>query len=357
MNFLRNQWYVACWSHEVPQDDFLGRTIANLPLLLMRTAKGDISVLEDRCCHRHAPLTLGRREGDCVRCMYHGLLFNTEGRCVEVPGQRVVPAALHVRSFPAIERDNWIWVWLGDPALARPDSLPDTASLDHPDWSYVPGYSHWDLDQRLVIDNLVDFTHLSYVHRRTLGGTEAMAQIRPSVTRINNGVQIEWWLIDVPPAPMHQRIRQFKGNIDRWFRYNFTLPGVLTMSSGTQDTGTGAQEGIYNETLIETRSCQAIMPETAASSHYFYASPHNLPDPDKAIAQSIAVTVQEAFAEDYQMIRAQQDRIEAGSGAPMLALPFDTALVMMRRMIEQRLAEEAEYFRTHGQPRPKAVAQ
>jgi hypothetical protein len=69
--FVRNCWYVAAWSHELTETGFTALSIANEPLLVYRTANGDVVVLEDRCCHRQAPLSLGRREGDAIRCMYH----------------------------------------------------------------------------------------------------------------------------------------------------------------------------------------------------------------------------------------------------------------------------------------------
>lgn len=341
MKVLRNQWHVAAWSHELRGAAFVARTIATDPLLLMRTEDGVVTTIVDRCCHRHAPLSLGRREGDRIRCMYHGLLFDSDGRCVDVPGQKLVPSTLRVRSYPTVERDNWVWVWLGDAELADPAAIPATSSLGDPDWHYVPGYLHWDVDQQLVVDNLVDFSHLNFVHERTLGGG-SIPETRPQVTRTENGVKIEWWQFSVEPSAFHMGIRPFPGLVDRWFRYEFTLPGILVMNSGVQDVGTGAADGLYHESLIELRSCQAIIPATDTTSHYFFANPHNLHDPDGTISQSIAKSVREAFAEDYQMIRAQQDRISTDRDTPMMALPFDTAVVLMRRLIDERLREEAQ---------------
>ena len=88
--FVRNCWYVIAWDHEVPQDGLFSRTVLGEAILLYRTASGEITALRDRCCHRLAPLSKGRKEGDCVRCGYHGLLFDATGRCIEIPGSEAL---------------------------------------------------------------------------------------------------------------------------------------------------------------------------------------------------------------------------------------------------------------------------
>lgn len=339
-HFVRNLWYVAGWSHELDEAPFFGRRIIGEPLILYRKEDGSVAALADRCCHRQAPLTRGRREGDCIRCMYHGLTFDASGACTSVPGQKVVPAALRVRSYPVVEYNRWIWVWMGDPARADPALLPNTAALGDPASIFLPGYAHWDVDQRLVVDNLVDFSHLSFVHEQTLGGSMKIAEARPEVKRHDDGVTIDWWVTDVAPPPFHRGVHSYGGNVDRWFLYDFKLPGVLIMTHGVQETATGAREGNPHPTRIVTRSCQAVIPESDNGTHYYFASPHARPDPELKLAQSIFDSVQTAFAEDYAMIRAQQDRLEDGVPAPMLALPFDGALVHMRRLVEQRLRDE-----------------
>src|SRR5436305_1671389 len=85
--FLKNCWYVACWDHELIDGKLLARTLLEEPVLLYKAETGRVVALKDRCCHRGAPLSLGRREGECVRCMYHGLKFDPSGKCIQIPGQ------------------------------------------------------------------------------------------------------------------------------------------------------------------------------------------------------------------------------------------------------------------------------
>ena len=89
--FLCNCWYVAGWSHDIVAGSLVSRTILGEPIVLYRKADGGVAALEDRCCHRMAPLTRGRIEGDDLRCMYHGLKFAPDGRCIEIPGQKLIP--------------------------------------------------------------------------------------------------------------------------------------------------------------------------------------------------------------------------------------------------------------------------
>ena len=141
--WLRNCWYVIAWEHESPADGFVARTVLGEPILVYRTAAGRLTALEDRCCHRQAPLSKGRREGDCIRCGYHGLKFDADGTCVEVPGMEHPPAAARVKTYPVTERNKWVFVWMGDAARADLSMLPDNFSCNAADWHYKPGYMHY----------------------------------------------------------------------------------------------------------------------------------------------------------------------------------------------------------------------
>ena len=200
--FIRNTWYVAGWDKEVGPSELFARTIIGIPVLMYRDAQGKVVALEDRCCHRGAPLSIGRREGDCVRCLYHGLKFDTGGRCVEAPAQQRIPPQA-VRTFPVVERHRWLWIWMGDAEAADPSLIPDTHWLDDPAWRSLDGYIHYDVNYLLIADNLLDFSHLPFVHPTTLGGSEDYASVQPQVERLEDGVRITRWTLgtEAPPLP------------------------------------------------------------------------------------------------------------------------------------------------------------
>lgn len=92
MTYPRNCWYVASWSHDVPVGKPVAIQILDESIVLWRTPEGAVNALEDRCPHRPAPLSIGRCEGANLRCMYHGFLFNGEGKTIAIPGQEMIPA-------------------------------------------------------------------------------------------------------------------------------------------------------------------------------------------------------------------------------------------------------------------------
>ncbi|PCE22391.1 LysR family transcriptional regulator [Paraburkholderia acidicola] len=339
--FIQNTWYVAAWSHEIGADDFFARTITGIPVLMYRSADGTVVALEDRCCHRGAPLSLGRREGDDVRCLYHGLKFDCSGTCIEAPAQDRVPPQARVRSFAVVERHRWVWIWMGDAALADPDAIPDTHWLDDPDWRSLPGYIHYDVNYLLICDNLLDFSHLPFVHPTTLGGPESYAKIRPSVERLDNGVRVTRWTMDTDVPPFAAAVKAWPGKVDRWNIYDFTIPGILRMDSGMAPVGTGAQDGLRVD-AAEFRGCQALTPETATSTHYFFGHPHNFAIDQPEVTRAIHQSIVEAFDEDRAIITAQQRNLALDPSFNMMAFAMDSALVQFRRIVERYLDAERQ---------------
>jgi len=201
-------------------------------------------------------------------------------------------------------RFKWVWVWMGDADKADPSQIPDTHTLDDAGWRGTPGYLHYAANYLLITDNLLDFSHLSFVHETTLGGSAKYARIRPKVTRNGRSVRVERWLIDDEPAPFLRNLKTWPGNVDRWNVYAVVIPGVLLMDSGSAPTGTGAPQGARVD-AAQFFGCQAVTPETETTSHYFFQQSHG-------------------FALD----------------APMLAMRMDTALASFRDIMEKAIAEE-----------------
>ena len=269
--FIRNCWYVIAWDHEIAADALFSRRVLNEPILVFRTSSGQLAAIEDRCCHRLAPLSLGRKEGDCVRCGYHGLKFDSTGRCIEVPGLVDVPANARVKSYPLAVKNKWVFVWMGDPAKADVALLPDNFSNEHPDWRNQPGYLHYDTDYLLICDNLLDFSHLSYVHEGTLGGSPMIAQARAEIEDVPRGIRVTRRVPNVPAPPFYQRFREFDTLLNRWFIYDFVLPGTLLMHSGGAPVS-DAPGDMRN--AVQLHSCQTLTPETETTTHYFFQQSH-----------------------------------------------------------------------------------
>lgn len=333
---IRNAWYVAAWDHEVQGETLLERQIIGQSLLFYRTAAGQVVALSNKCCHRHAPLSLGRREGDCVRCMYHGLKYDATGRCVEIPGQQAIPSIVRVRSYPVIEQKRWLWVWMGDAAPSAADTIPDTFSLADPAWRMKPGYLHYAANHHLISDNLLDFSHLSYVHAGTLGGTDQIAEARAKMERLARGVRLRREVRNSVPAPNHVRFGA-TGKVDRWWVYDYLLPGILLLESGVKPAVRDTVDG----PTLRFHSCQALTPESESTTHYFFAQAHAFSLDDAGVTEALHQGLLLAFEEDRRMIEAQQRLIDRTEPQDMLGLPIDAALAGYRKLYAQALGGEA----------------
>jgi phenylpropionate dioxygenase-like ring-hydroxylating dioxygenase large terminal subunit len=337
--FIRNCWYVVAWRDEVKDDRLLERTVLGESLLVYLTQAGEPVVLDNRCAHRHAPLSLGRRVGDNVRCMYHGLVFDPTGRCIEVPGQDRIAEGMRTRRYPAVLRGTWIWVWMGEPEKADPALIPDAFSLDHPEWRYKPGgYLHYEVDYLAIADNLLDFSHLSYVHEKTLGGSAAIAEARAKVEKIPRGLRLTRDVFDTTPPPYHAKIGGLTGRVDRTFVYDFVLPSVLLLYAHSKPVEAAADD---LSGALRFHSCQALTPETEGSTHYFFMMAHAFRLDDAAVSEAIYQSLLAAFDEDKQIITAQQRLIERSKPQSMQPIPADAALGQFRFMVKQAVDQEA----------------
>src|SRR6202171_2017787 len=170
--FLKNSWYVAAWADELAAGALLGRTILGEPVLLYRGAAGEVAALEARCCHRGLPLHHGNVVGENVQCGYHGLVYNKTGACIKVPGQDRVPRGAKVKTYPVVEQDHIVWIWMGGaPGLADPAAIVRHPWHDDPKWSWTKDRYLVNANYQLINDNLMDLTHVGYVHTKTIGGT------------------------------------------------------------------------------------------------------------------------------------------------------------------------------------------
>lgn len=341
--FVRNCWYVAAWDIEVPDEGMLARTLLGEPVLLYRDTQGRPVALENRCCHRSAPLHLGRKEGDCVRCLYHGLKFAPSGACVEIPGQAQIPAKTSIRSYPVVQRDRLVWIWMGDPARANPEDIVPYPWHDSPKWRMKPGYLHYKANYTLIVDNLLDFTHLAWVHPTTLG-TESAAGLKPVIERDTTGngtLTITRWYLDDEMPNLHKRVARFDGKVDRWQIYQWSPPALLRMDAGSAPTGTGAPEGRRVPEALQFRHTSIQTPETATTSHYWFCQARDFALDDDAMTETIFENVLKAFEEDRAMIEGQQAILDLVPDRPMIPIAADAGLNQARWLIDRLLKAEA----------------
>ena len=339
--FPRNYWYVAAWDHEVRRQELFRRVICGEPIVFYRREDGSPAALEDRCCHRHMPLSEGRLRGDTIECAYHGLTYDASGACIRVPSQASVPPNARVRAYPVAERHHWIWIWMGDPKLADPDLIEDFHWMEDADWRAKGERLDLAANYRLLIDNLLDLTHLQFVHPTTLG-TDAITKFPIRTEREGDAVTVTRWIMDSLPPPFFQKAGGFRPEerIDRWQIITYTPPAFVRLDVGGARAGTGAPQGDRSQGFT-MRNLNAITPETETTTHYFWAQAHDFRTDDATVTELLFRQIHSAFMEDLAVLKAQQMNLEAfGGDPPQVDFGQDSGGLQARRIIDRILEEE-----------------
>ena len=337
--YVRESWYVAAWSHEVEAGP-VARTILGKPLLIFRGADGKPSALLDRCPHRALPLSKGRVVNGIVQCAYHGMEFDASGQCVHIPSQDIIPRSARVLAFPSAERNGLIWLWTGDPSKADVATIPDLYWLTHPGWGAKGTSFNVRCNWRLVIDNLMDLTHLTFVHGRTIGNVATTIGAETKAERINDTtVRVTRWMMGAQPPPTYVRVGGFAGPVDRWQIINWELPSLIRIDVGATDAGTGAREG-NRVGGIRMQNINMVTPETETTSHYFWAQAHDFAPRDAATTDAIFKEIHQTFLEDVGIFEAQQISLNCDPSRPRVDLISDLGGVHVRRLIDRALENE-----------------
>jgi phenylpropionate dioxygenase-like ring-hydroxylating dioxygenase large terminal subunit len=337
---LKDNWYVGALGREITGQP-LGRRIAGQPVVFYREPGGRVVALEDRCCHRGLPLSLGELVGGRLRCNYHGLEFDGTGQCVRIPGQSSIPPDARVRSFPVRERGLVVWIWVGNSSLARDDLIPSYPWQGDPEWTWQAEAFRMNCNYEMLHDNLLDLTHIAYVHRHTVGGGDPDAHFKAEtkIARTPRGLRTVRFLRDSIPPPMYTKHVAFKGRVDRWQETEF-FPGLLSFSFGAMDASHGAYEG-RRDGGFQFRLFDSVTPETEASSHNFFCVGLRFAPNANAIGVLFA-DLHRTVLEDIVVLDAQQQRISEDRSFRMIDIKSDAAGILARRIVRDLKRAEVE---------------
>lgn len=340
--FLRNCWQVAAFGREIGAA-LLSRSIAGEPVLFYRTPEGAAVALEDRCAHRSLPLSMGTLRDGIVECGYHGLCYDASGECVAVPGQNAIPPRARVRKYPLVERNTLVWIWMGDPSLADPAFVPNIFWFDDPAWACSAGYHHIDADYRLLNDNLLDLSHETFVHKETIGN-RAVAESKVTAKIVDDReVRVYRMMEDVVPPPFYASAFGFDGNIDRWHTSIYQPPGIIVIENGAKPVGSDDPAR-----TVERRVINLITPETATSSHYFWAVARQYRLEDAELTDYITRQIIVTFDQDKRVLEAQQQRMGPDpdrSEAFPVTIHLDAGPILGRRLLAAAIEQDV-----HGVP-------
>ncbi|MDE2350994.1 MAG: aromatic ring-hydroxylating dioxygenase subunit alpha [Alphaproteobacteria bacterium] len=337
--FIFNCWYMAGFAGEIGRT-LLARTILGRPLVLYRTEAGKPVALDDRCLHRSFPLSKSLLDGDTIVCGYHGMRYDCRGRCLEVPSQKHTPQGLGVRSYQTVERGPLVWIWMGDEA-GDESLIPDiddwTANAA---WIGSRGYIPLKASYIALHENLLDLSHLSYLHRNSFGTPDyAKASFRVETDEDNGRFAL---LRDVVPTrlpPIWAKPTGLEGvDAARIVRSEFCGPSLHVVQVAFY--GLDFPEDQRPDQMV--RTAHLVTPETATSTHYFLYHARNFALDVSGVTEFMHQSLFKAFEEDRNGLEAVEAMIGAcGGDVSEVSFTADRANLAMRRYLKRRAEAEA----------------
>lgn len=329
--FLQDCWYAAAWDEEVGDKPF-GRTICGEKLVFMRKSDGTISALSGLCPHRFASLELGKiLDGDRLQCPYHGLEFDAVGHCVANP-HGAIPRVVRLRAYPVVERHAIIWLWMGDPDRADPSLIPDFSCMTDPRYRTIRGLLVTRAHYELITDNLMDLTHVGYIHHGSIG-SDAVKDGRHEVLRVGTTLHSNRMCVDAPAPPVWDALFGHYGrNVDHWLNMRWDAPATMLLDVGVTPAGAHRSEGIM------LWGAHLLTPETETSTHYFWSGSRDFALDDAELDAGLRASFEHAFIEeDKPMIEDIQRNMKGRSFEEMrpLILSFDEGAVRARRLLSE----------------------
>lgn len=337
MSFLRNAWYVAAWAEELKPGAMLHRRLLDEPVLMFRDSNDRVQALSDRCPHRFAPLHLGTLNGDTIQCRYHGLMFNGRGECVHNPHGEI-PRAARVHSYPLVERYSMLWIWMGDSVRADASLIPDFSFQD-PELFFVgKRYLAVQSSYLLEIENIMDLSHIQFLHPTTLGSGD-VAKGRYESTqeggfvwskRLTDGEVMVDHLCDAMGVPRGVPI-------DRWMEVRWSAPANMVIFAGAVPSGRPRSDG------RDTPTSHCFTPATANTTHYWFSIsfPKSMGKDAARMAEEQIEWLKMPFeTEDLPMLEAQNRNMQGLESFRPILLAGDAAGVRARRVLDQLINEE-----------------
>ncbi|GAA1236087.1 aromatic ring-hydroxylating dioxygenase subunit alpha [Prauserella halophila] len=334
--FPRNAWYVAARSAEVQTGRLLPRFLLGDPVVMYR-AEDDIPVaMVDRCVHRQMPLSLGRLKGNQIECGYHGLTFASDGNCVRIPGSTRIADKVRVQTFPLVEGNGLIWIWMGDPDTVDPGQIPDHHWYTADGWTTAGGTLHMNARAQLLNENLLDLSHLTFLHPESIGSPE-IADIPVSVSYDDRTVTVQREMTGVECPPFFTHVTGINQPIDRQQIAEFFAPAFHITTTALKPS-----DDTDESRMARQKTMHAITPETRTTTHYFWSVSRDYATEDQSVTDYTLEAVTGVFQQDIEACEAIEHIIAAWEPSYPLELNIkvDAGPLQSRKIIEKMLATE-----------------
>ena len=337
----RDQWYVAAYSGEIGQALF-SRTICGEPILFWRTRGGQVTAMPDRCVHRRFPLSQApsRLVDDQVVCGYHGFTYGSDGKCVAVPGQTRIPRTARLRTYPLVEQDSLVWVFIGDPELADASRITRAPYLDSPDHTTVRGMEPLPARFELLVDNLLDLSHETYLHGGYIGTPEVAST--PITTEVDDEagvVYVSRHMDDAECPPFYSKSTGLQGRIARWQDIEYTPPCLYKLHSRIAPVGSVPNPDGSDPDAFHVEVVYAITPETEHTTHDFWLVARDFALGDDEVSTFLAASNRTVVLQDVEALTALERVIATEPpGYQELSINIDTGGLAARRILRRMIA-------------------
>lgn len=345
--WLLQAWYALAYSDELGSD-LVARTVCNHNIVCYRRTDGTPVALADRCPHRYLPLSRGQRRGDEIQCGYHGLRFNAAGACMNVPGQETIPRNAVVRCYPLADVSGLTWIWMGEAELADVRAIPDIGWFADGSHTTNRGYFHYAADYRLLVDNLLDLSHETFVHHGTIGGVPIAESPATAAIVDERVVRVHRMMFATEPPPYHARVAGNSSLIDRWHTSFYTPPSLVVVQSGSKPSGSNDESDVRARKLFNL-----LTPETATSTHYFWGMGRLHDRDDAEMTAFVQAGAEATLAQDKVVLEAQQLELTNGADPAFpVRIKVDAGPILGRRLLESLIAAEMRGVELTGAEEP-----
>ncbi|QSB16722.1 aromatic ring-hydroxylating dioxygenase subunit alpha [Natronosporangium hydrolyticum] len=338
MGFARNQWYVAAYGSEVGRH-LLARTVLGEPLVLYRTQSGQVVALADRCVHRRYPLSESRLEGDTIVCGYHGFTYGSSGACTFVPGQQRIPRSAKVASYPVVEQDSFVWVWIGDQDRADATTIPRAPWLNDPRYTVVGGMEPLEARYGLLVDNLMDLSHETYLHGGYIGTPEvADTPITTEVDEEKGVIYVSRHMDDAECPPFYAKSTGIEGRITRWQDIEYHPPCLYLLHSRIAPQGQYPPAEGPDSAACHAEIVYAITPSTEHTTYDFWAVARDFAIDDESVTEYLRTSNHTVVMQDVTALNLLERVIAAEPEAYQeLSINIDTGALAARRMLARMI--------------------
>ncbi|TAL02337.1 MAG: aromatic ring-hydroxylating dioxygenase subunit alpha [Rhodospirillaceae bacterium] len=340
-DYPRDQWYVAGWQNEIGRS-LKARTILGEPIVLYRTAEGLPVAMNARCPHRGFPLSRGDLIGDAIQCGYHGFTFGASGQCIRIPSQAEIPKNYRSRTYPVAERWHFLWIWMGNGDLADPNLIPDPMSdiVDHANWCVtVGGVEELKGRYQLLHDNLLDLSHITFLHADTIGSPRVAAtpvsietlHDRIIANRLVEGEHLEHSGLG--------KAMSIKGPVDRKQSQQFFPPSLHTTGAEFVSSSRGGVDP--GRSFGTLRVFHGVTPCTPTTTHYFWGFARNFAAADQAINENVRQVIMNTIAQDKAGIEAVEAMLSNyGNPSREISAKVDRVAMQGRRYVQDQIRAE-----------------